>query len=126
MHANWALLVWKPPGRRAGSAGQGAYRYDGRSLSYLAFPLPHGVAASGSLGRIFAIGEDAAGNIWFGTRDNGAWRFNGASLTNFTMEDGLTSRMVWTIYRDKRNALWFGLGDGSVCRFNGKSFDRIY
>jgi len=216
--------LWFPgdSGMRRGFDGQGVYRYDGRSLSYLAFPLPHGVdeespylvtgivkgrdgtvwfgtypgvfgydgksfvvindetvgiesggerlhvrsifedsrgnlwignnglgvllfdgqavsnfteqhglgigdkGSSGSLGRIFSIAEDAAGNIWFGTRDNGAWRFNGESLTNFTMEDGLTSHMVWTIYRDKRDALWFGMGDGSVCRFNGESFDRIY
>ncbi len=207
---------------RAGAAGQGAYRYDGRSLSYLAFPVPHGAAGnnlflvtsiakgrggtvwfgtypgvfrydgrfftaindktlgivseserlhvrslfedsrgnlwignngigvllydgqtvtnfteqhglsisekgpSGSLGRVFSIAEDAAGSIWFGTRDNGAWRYDGAALTNFTIEDGLTSPMVWAIYRDKRDALWFGMGDGSVCRFNGKSFDRIY
>ena len=216
--------LWFPgdSGMRRGFDGQGVYRYDGRSLSYLAFPLPHGVdeenpylvtgivkgrdgtvwfgtypgvfgydgqsftvindetvgiesgserlhvrsifedsrgnlwignnglgvllfdgqavsnfteqhglsirekGPSGSLGRIFSIAEDAAGNIWFGTRDNGAWRFNGESLTNFTIEDGLTSHMVWTIYRDKRDALWFGMGDGSVCRFNGESFDRIY
>jgi hypothetical protein len=35
---------------------------------------------SGSLGRIFAIAEDAAGSMWFGTRDNGAWRFDGESF----------------------------------------------
>lgn len=209
-------------GMRRGAAGQGVYRYDGRSLSYLAFPLPPGLEAdnpclvtgivkghdgtvwfgtypgvfgydgrsfkfineetagietgldrfhvrcifedsrgnlwignnglgvllydgqavanfteqrglgirdvgpSGPLSRIFSIAEDAAGNIWFGTRDNGAWRFDGESLTNFTMEDGLTSPMVWAIYRDKLDVLWFGMGDGGVCRFNGESFDRIY
>jgi len=112
-----------------GNNGLGVLLYDGQAVSN--FTEQHGLSIrekglSGSLGRIFSIAEDAAGAIWFGTRDNGAWRFNGESLTNFTLEDGLTSPMVWTIYRDKRGELWFGMGDGSVCRFNGKSFDKIY
>jgi ligand-binding sensor domain-containing protein len=112
-----------------GNNGIGVLLYDGQAVSN--FTEQHGLSIgdkgpSGSLGRVFSIAEDAAGNIWFGTRDNGAWRFNGESLTNFTLEDGLTSPMVWAIYRDKRDALWFGMGDGSVCRFNGESFDEIY
>ncbi len=112
-----------------GNNGIGVLLYDGQAVSN--FTEQHGLSIrekgkSGSLGRIFSIAEDAAGNIWFGTRDNGAWRFNGQSLTNFTTEDGLTSTSVWTIYRDKRDALWFGMSDGRVCRFNGESFDRMY
>ncbi len=112
-----------------GNNGLGVLLYDGQAVSN--FTERHGLSIrakgpSGSLGRIFSIAEDAAGNIWFGTRDDGAWRFDGKSLTNFTMADGLTSSMVWSIYRDKRGAMWFGMGDGSVCRFNGHSFDRIY
>lgn len=112
-----------------GNNGLGVLLYDGQAVSN--FTEQYGLSIrqkgpSGSLGRVFSIAEDVAGNIWFGTRDNGAWRFNGESLTNFTQEDGLTSAMVWTIYRDKRDALWFGMGDGSVCLFNGKSFDKIY
>lgn len=112
-----------------GNNGLGVLLYDGQAVSN--FTEQHGLSIrekgpSGSLGRIFSIAEDAAGNMWFGTSDNGAWRFNGESMTNFTIADGLTSHMVWTIYRDKRDALLFGMGDGSVCRFNGESFDRIY
>lgn len=81
---------------------------------------------AGSLDRVFSIAEDANGNLWFGTRDHGAWRFNGESLRNYTAADGLTSTMVWTIYRDKRDDLWFEMGDGSVCRFNGESFKKTY
>ena len=112
-----------------GNNGLGVLFYDGQIVSN--FTEQHGLSIrekgpSGSLGRVFSIAEDAAGNIWFGTRDNGAWRYDGESLTNFTIEDGLTSHMVWTIYRDKRDVLWFGMSDGSVCQFNGVSFDRIY
>ncbi|MBK9305334.1 MAG: diguanylate cyclase [bacterium] len=112
-----------------GNNGLGVLLYDGRAVAN--FTEQHGlgsrdVGPSGPLSRIFSIAEDAAGNIWFGTRDNGAWRFDGESLTNYTTEDGLTSPMAGTIYRDKRDALWFGMGDGSVCRFDGESFEVIY
>jgi len=112
-----------------GNNGLGVLFYDGQTVSN--FTEQHGLSIRekglvGSLGRIFSIAEDAAGNIWFGSRDNGAWRYDGESLTNFTMEDGLTSPMVQAIYRDKRDVMWFGMIDGSVCQFNGKSFDMIF
>ncbi len=80
----------------------------------------------GLLARVFSIGEDKDGNIWFGTVDAGAWKFDGENLTNYTTKDGLTSMEIMEIYLDKKGILWFGLGDGSVCQFNGKSFDKIY
>lgn len=112
-----------------GNNGLGVLRYDGRSLTN--FTQQHGLSlknkgAAESLSRVFAIAEDAAGNMWFGTRDSGVWRYDGERLTQFTPRDGLTGAMVWTIYRDRRDRLWFGLGDGSVFRFNGTSFDKVY
>lgn len=112
-----------------GNNGLGVLRYDGRFLSN--FTKQHGLSlkdsgASGSLSRVFSIAEDAAGNMWFGTRDSGVWRYDGERLTHFTQRDGLNSSMVWTIYRDRGDRLWFGLGDGSVYRFNGTSFDKVF
>jgi len=52
----------------------------------------------GSLEHVFAIGEDRDGNIWFGDRDTGAWRYDGQSVKNYTLEDGLTSTHIWQIY----------------------------
>ncbi len=74
-----------------GNNGLGVLLYDGQTVSN--FTEQHGRSIrekgpSGSLGRVFSIADDAADNIRFGTRDNGAWRFDGESLMNFTMEDG--------------------------------------
>lgn len=81
---------------------------------------------AGSLEHVFAIGEDSDGNIWFGDRDTGAWRYDGQSLKNYTVEDGLTSTHIWQIYHSKKGELWLAMGDGNVLKFNGKSFDRIF
>ena len=76
----------------------------------------------GTLARVWTIAEDKTGNLWFGTIDAGAWRYDGKSLTNFTVKDGLGSNAIWTIYKDKAGNLWFGTDGGGVCKYDGKSF----
>ncbi len=80
----------------------------------------------GTLEHIFAIEEDAEGNIWFGDRDTGAWKFDGKIMTNYTTKDGLTNDFVISIYKDNNNELWFGLKDGNVFKFNGMGFDEVF
>ena len=88
-------------------------------------PRPGDVSdGTASLHRVFSIGEDRAGNIWFGTVEQGAWRYDGESVRNFTEEDGLTSKDIMAIYTDSRGDLWLA-GQG-VFKFNGESFDRIH
>jgi len=88
-------------------------------------PQPGDVTdGSPTLHRVFSIGEDRAGNIWFGTVEHGAWRYDGKSLRNYTAADGLTSKDVLAIYTDRRGDLW--LAGNGVFRFNGTSFDRIH
>jgi len=81
---------------------------------------------AGTLEHVFAIEEDKKGNIWFGDRDTGAWKYDGSKMTNYSMEDGLSNDFVQSIYSDKDSGLWIGLGDGSIYRFNGKSFERQF
>ena len=118
-----------------GNNGIGVLKYDGDTTINVSklYGLVHNnsehsghASPPGSLEHVFAIAEDKEGDIWFGDRDTGAWRFDGTSFENFTSEDGLTSTHVWTIYKDKREEMWFGLADGSVVKFNGESFDKIF
>ena len=78
---------------------------------------------SGTLEHVFAIEEDSEGNIWFGDRDTGPWRFDGKTLNNFPINNQLSSPMIWTIYKDNNNSLLFGLADGNIFKFNGKTFE---
>jgi ligand-binding sensor domain-containing protein len=80
----------------------------------------------GTLEHVFAIEEDSEGNIWFGDRDTGAWRFDGTTITNYTIDKNLKSQMVMTIYKDNNNRLLFGMANGGVYKFNGKSFDKSF
>ena len=122
-----------------GNNGIGVILYDGHTATQftqengLGFLGPHGgrtvplpgdvTDGSPTLHRVFSIGEDRAGNIWFGTVESGAWRYDGRSLRNYTAEDGLTSQDVMGIYTDRHGDLW--LAGNGVFKFNGASFDRI-
>lgn len=80
----------------------------------------------GTLEHVFVINEDADGNIWFGDRDTGVWKYDGESMTNYTVDSKLIRQMVWSIYKDKKGNLLFGMADGGVYKFNGNSFERKY
>ena len=111
-----------------GENGLGVFLYDGNTT--INFTEQHRLGkkdtkgTSPALDRIFSIGEDRGGNIWFGTLDYGVWRYDGDSLTNFSEKDGLVGKGVVAIYKDKRGDLWFG--GASLFKFNGKPFDRIF
>lgn len=80
----------------------------------------------GTMEHIFAIQEDANGNIWFGDRDTGAWKYDGKTMTNYTIDSNLSSKMVWDIYVDNDKNLLFGMSASGVYQFNGKSFDKLF
>ncbi|MGB5027399.1 MAG: two-component regulator propeller domain-containing protein [Chitinophagaceae bacterium] len=116
-----------------GNNGAGLFRYDGKTLTNFTaekklgnneFSLA-GNPGPGTLARIYSINEDKTGNLWIGTVDAGAWRYDGNTLTNFTTKDGLTSNAINTIYKDKFGELWFGTDGDGMCRFNGKTFTAL-
>lgn len=80
----------------------------------------------GTLMHVFAIKEDLKGNIWFGDRDTGAWRFDGKEMKNFMLDSTLNTQHIWDIYEDKSGNLLFASGDRGVWKFNGTGFDRVF
>ena len=80
----------------------------------------------GTLEHVFTIAEDKKGNIWFGDRDAGIWKYDGENLENYTLKDGLTNDFVLSIYEDKIGELWFGMTDGHIYKFNGNTFEKQF
>ena len=113
-----------------GNNGIGVLKYDGNKIVNFTNQqkLKKEDTKGNSLDKAFSIGEDASGNIWFGTvYSSGVWRYDGNSVKNFTVPDGLDSEAIWFIYKNKQGELWFGGKEPSgVYRFNGKSFERKY
>lgn len=80
----------------------------------------------GTLEHVFIIAEDNKGNIWFGDRDAGIWKFDGKQFENYSKKDGLANDFVLSIYEDRNNELWFGMADGKIYKFNGKAFEKQF
>ena len=118
-----------------GNNGIGVLLNDGKSITnfskengLLGFfkPTKNTLALPETLEHVFAIGEDRHGNIWFGDRDTGAWKYDGNSMKHYSIDKGLATPHIWQIYEDQTGALLFAMGDGGVYQFNGESFDRRF
>ena len=66
-----------------------------------------------------SILEDSKGNYWFGSWKEGVCRFDGKSLTYFTVEDGLSDNQIRSIHEDRNGVVWFEGGVG-ISGFDGE------
>ncbi len=80
----------------------------------------------GTLEHVFLIAEDRKGNIWFSDRDSGIWKYDGLSMKNYTIKDGLSDDFALSMHENSNGELWFGLGNGDIYQFNGLSFDEVF
>jgi ligand-binding sensor domain-containing protein len=71
---------------------------------------------------IRSIYQDKKGNYWFGTNGAGVFRFDGTTITQFTVTDGLADNQIQNIQEDPMGNIWFGTGLFGVSRFDGKTF----
>jgi len=69
-----------------------------------------------------SIYQDKNGIYWFGTNASGVYRYDGKTLIQYTIEDGLSDNQVQSIQEDKSGSIWFGTGVFGVSRFDGKTF----
>jgi|WetSurSiteA1Bulk_404760.scaffolds.fasta_scaffold19114_3 ligand-binding sensor domain-containing protein len=63
--------------------------------------------------QIKTISEDKSGNVWFGTVDQGACRFNGTEWTYYEKPQ-LPHNQVNKIFADSKNNVWIGTLKGLV------------
>src|SRR5262245_277306 len=70
-------------------------------------------------GTVRSMLEDSKGNYWFGSWNEGVCRFDGKSLTYFTVEDGLSDNQIRSIHEDRAGVVWFEGGFG-ISGFDGE------
>jgi hypothetical protein len=87
---------------------------------------------------IFYIFQAKDSTYWFGSNEQGVYRYDGEALVNFTTNDGLVSNRIRGIqedkdgniyfttfegiFKDRKGNVWFGTATLGACRFDGKSF----
>jgi len=68
--------------------------------------------------------QDEAGNLWFGTTENGLYKYDGKSFRQFLVTDGLISNSINDILESKDGKIWIGTAVG-ICLYDGKTFAKI-
>lgn len=68
--------------------------------------------------------QDEAGNLWFGTTENGLYQFDGKSFHRFLMADGLNSNNIFCLLEDANGKIWIGTEAG-LCVYNGTTFTKM-
>ncbi len=79
---------------------------------------PAADAVSAFVRRIF---EDSKGNLWFGTNGDGVCRYDGRSLTYYSIPEGFGGVAVRGMVEDGAGNVWFATS-GGVTRYDGSSF----
>lgn len=125
-----ALLQDKSGTIWIGTAGAGAYRFDGKNFTSYLSEIGRKQEDSLHHNWIPSIEEDADGNIWFASMTHGGVsRFDGENFTHFMPKDGLTDDMVRKISKDSEGKLWFGYNgnrESGLSYYNGSSFVNYY
>jgi ligand-binding sensor domain-containing protein len=75
-------------------------------------------------GNVQCIYQDQAGILWFGTTENGLYKYDGKSFSRFLVADGLNSNNIYAILQDTVGNLWLGTEAG-LCIYDGKNFTEI-
>lgn len=116
----WSLLIDRNGTVWAGTH-EGVTRFDGETFE--SFPLPRidveSPASRFSPKVVFAMLEDSAGNLWFGTDGEGVHRYDGNAFTSYTTADGLAGDQVRAIEEDRQGVIWIGTNGGGVSTING-------
>ena len=75
--------------------------------------------------------QDRAGNLWFGTTENGLYKYDGKSFSRFLVADGLISNNIFCMLEDRDGKIWIGTTAG-LCLYDarlpdgqGKTFTKI-
>ncbi len=68
--------------------------------------------------------QDKAGNLWFGTTENGLYKYDGKSFQQLLLADGLISNSISSLLEDSTGKIWIGTDKG-LCLYDGKSITYI-
>jgi ligand-binding sensor domain-containing protein len=90
-------------------------------------PLPFiaGVDTVKELGNnIMTIYQDKRNNYWFGSWQDGLYRYDGKTILHFTTKSGLPHNRVDDIQEDQQGNIYFNTS-GGLCQFDGQKINVL-
>jgi ligand-binding sensor domain-containing protein len=72
-----------------------------------------------------SVVEDDKGDLWMLTYEQGVWRYDGKTITQYAVKDGDKDIKLFSIYKDNNGDLWLGTHENGAYKFNGTSFEKF-
>ncbi|MCB9251227.1 MAG: hypothetical protein H6605_02065 [Flavobacteriales bacterium] len=73
---------------------------------------------------IMVVYQDTKNNYWFGSWEDGLYRYDGKTILHFTTNEGLSQNKIVSIREDSSGNLFFNT-DLGISKFNGKAFTTL-
>ena len=103
--------------------GNGICKYDG--TQFTTYPVPDTLS-------ITCMMEDKDGNVWFGAKNKGVYRFDGTNLTHFLLTykhpffGDQQEKYISDILQDHQGNIWFSSWNGGgVYRYDGNNLKNF-
>lgn len=74
---------------------------------------------------VSSIVQDSKGDLWFATREAGAFRYDGHSFQWFMTKDGLPDNELAGMLVDGKDDLWFGSMSGGLTHYDRNTMEVI-
>ncbi len=74
--------------------------------------------------KAIVIYQDKKDNLWFVSKENGVYKYDGKNLVLFTSNDGLCSYSILSVQEDNNGNLYFDTPNG-VCKYDGQKFTTL-
>ena len=88
--------------------------------SFSSIKAMHGLNSN----EISSLCQDKAGNLWIGAWWGGVSKYDGRSLTNYSVAQGLSSDVVNGVLEDRSGNIWIATTDAGVNKFDGRYITR--
>ena len=77
------------------------------------------------LDEYLSIVKDNNNNLWFVTYLDGVWKYDGANITHYMVENKSKQIPLFCIYEDNIGTLWLGTQENGAYKFNGTTFEKF-
>jgi ligand-binding sensor domain-containing protein len=93
--------------------------------SVLASPTEGGEIVTALDPRMRVVFQAKDGAHWFGSADQGVYRFDGKRIVRFKQEHGLGGNQVWDLQEDRSGNVYVCSYPGGISRFDGRAFSML-
>jgi ligand-binding sensor domain-containing protein/serine phosphatase RsbU (regulator of sigma subunit) len=67
---------------------------------------------------IVTLFEDSNDDLWIGTSDAGAIKYNGITFISYSEKDGFADKFVWSITENDKHIVFFGTQEKGICYYD--------